>query len=162
MPVRGQRLDQFPLGAGDALDPPDPLGVGAGHRRHDADRGQGDVAQAGDLAEPAHAHLEHQHLDVRPARRGSITGRPCSLLKLRTLAVTRRVTPTRRRHQVLGGLVLPTLPVIATTGTSSPACAAACELHQRRRRVGDLDRRPAPRRSRREVHGGAAPPARRR
>src|SRR5215218_1975851 len=54
-----------------------------------------------------------------------VTGRPCSLLKLRSFAATRRPAPTAARTKSLV-LVLPTLPVMPTTvaGSSRRAHAA--------------------------------------
>ena len=48
----------------------------------------------------------------------TVTGRPWSLLKLRSLAATRRLAPTAAATRSLV-LVLPTLPVIPTTVASS-------------------------------------------
>ena len=64
VPVGGQRLDELGLGPGDAVDAADALGVRRGDRRDDADVRPGDVAQPADLAEAAHAHLQHEHLGV--------------------------------------------------------------------------------------------------
>ena len=64
VPVAGSAVDELGLGAGDALDAAQPFGVRGGDRRDDTDVGPADGAQAGDLAEPAHAHLEDQHLGV--------------------------------------------------------------------------------------------------
>ena len=56
--------DEFALGHGDAVEATDQLGVGMADDGDDADVGAGDLAQLADVAEPAHAHLEDQHLGV--------------------------------------------------------------------------------------------------
>ncbi len=117
--------------------PPTPFGVGAGDRRDDADRRRGDVAQAGDLAEPAHAHLDHQHLDVV----GSAEDRDRQPLLVVEAACVGGDPPGRRRGAAAIRslvLVLPTLPVTPTTGTSSrrraQAASASAPRPCRRRR----------------------------
>ena len=69
-----------------------------------------------------------------------VTGRPCSLLKLRSLAVVRRPAPHAAAIRSFAD-VLPTLPVTPTTWASSRRRAHCRERQQRLRRVGDLDRR---------------------
>ncbi len=56
-----------------------------------------------------------------------VTGRPCSLLKLRALAVTRRVGASAAAIRSLV-VVFPTLPVIPTTGMSNRRRAQAASV----------------------------------
>jgi len=60
--VGGQRCDQLRLRSRDAFDATHALTVRLGDACHDADGGPRNGAQLGDLTEPAHAHLQHQHL----------------------------------------------------------------------------------------------------
>ena len=64
MPDAGSASTSSRLGPRHAVDAADPFGVGAADRGDHADVGPGDVAQPGDLAEAAHAHLQHEHLGV--------------------------------------------------------------------------------------------------
>ena len=83
-----------------------------------------------------------------------VTGSPCSLLKLRSLAVTRRVAPSAAATRSFV-LVLPTLPVMPTTGTSSCRRAHAASSINAVAVFVDDDRRAALRRACGEVGGGA-------
>ena len=64
MPVAGSASTSSPLARATPVDAADALGVRRRDGRDDADVGAADGAQAGDLAEAAHAHLEHEHLGV--------------------------------------------------------------------------------------------------
>ena len=57
----------------------------------------------------------------------TVTGNPCSLLKLRALAATRRVAPIAAAARSLV-LVLPTLPVMPTTGAPRRRTAQAASV----------------------------------
>jgi hypothetical protein len=78
-----------------------------------ADVGPADRAEPGDLAEPAHPHLEDEHLGVE---RGAEDRHRQALLVVEAALVgrDRRPAPTAARTRSLV-LVLPTLPVIPTT-----------------------------------------------
>ena len=60
-----EALDQLGLGLGNALDRPEQLEVHRPDARDDADVRLSDLAELRDLAEPAHAHLGHQHARFR-------------------------------------------------------------------------------------------------
>ena len=86
-----------------------------------------------------------------------VTGRPCSLLKLRSLAATRRPAPTAAAMKSLV-VVLPTLPVMPTTVAGSCAGPGG-QVEQRPAvsatlTVGRLRRPVARRTSRRPRRGG--------
>ena len=87
----------------------------------------------------------------------TVTGRPCSLLKLRSLATTRLPGATAARMRSLV-LVLPTLPVMPTTVAASRLRPHRGEVHQRGAGVSDGHRRDRrrhrPGRQRRRGAGG--------
>ena len=137
---RRQRRDELALGPGDAVEPAERLGVRRGDRGDDADVGAPDGAQPGDLAERRACPSPARAPRCRRARRGSVTGRPCSLLKLRSFAVTRRPAATAARTRSFVD-VLPTLPVMPTTVASSRPRAHVASAISAARGVGDLDDR---------------------
>ena len=69
--ARGKRVDQLRLGAGDVLHRTEKLEVDRPDARNHSDVGSGDRAKLGDLPEPAHPHLQDDHLCVGfdPAQR---------------------------------------------------------------------------------------------
>ena len=67
-----------------------------------------------------------------------VTGRPCSLLKLRGLAAVRRVLASAAASRSLVE-VLPTDPVMPTTSVRPARARPAPQRHQRRGGVVDLD-----------------------
>ena len=103
--------------------------------------GTGDGGQAGDLAEPAHPHLQHQHVDV--------VGRPQHGDREALLVVERAIVggdpPTgadRRRHEVLRRrLAHAAGDADHGGGGRESAARPRRQIHQGRSRVGDLDRR---------------------
>ncbi len=69
--AKGKSLDQLRLGAGDVLERSEELEVHRPDARDHSDVGPGDRAKLGDLPEPAHPHLQDDHLCVGfdPAQR---------------------------------------------------------------------------------------------
>ena len=69
--VGGERLEQLALHPGDAVAAAEVLGVGEPDVGDDADVGPRDRAQRGDVAGDARAHLQHERLGRRRARRAA-------------------------------------------------------------------------------------------
>ena len=138
-PRRGQRLHELALGDRHAVDPTDPFGVRVTDGGDHPDVGSGDVAQPGDLAEPAHPHLQHEHLGV--VRRVEDRDRE-ALLVVEAALVGRGPScgGARRGDEVLRRRLAHAAGDAHDAG-GRPAARPAGERHQRGRRVGDLDRR---------------------
>ena len=74
------------LGLGDRLERAEQLEVDRADVGDRRDVRLGDLAELGDLPEPAHRHLQHQDLGLGAAPRGCVSGSPISVLKFSGLA----------------------------------------------------------------------------
>ncbi len=134
-----QGFDELALRGGDALDAADALGVRRRHRRHDPDVGPTDGAEAGDLAEAAHAHLEHEDLGVG---RGGEDRHRQALLVVEAALVGGHppAGADGRPHEVLGARLADAAGDADDRGCE-PIARPRRQRHQRGAGVGDLDDR---------------------
>ena len=139
MPFAGSASTSSPLACSHALDAADAFGVRFGDRGDDTDRRLGDGAQAGDLAEPAHAHLEHEHLDV-VGRTQDRDGQPLIVVERPLVGGGTPAGPQHGSGKILHGR-LADRPGDADHGARQPGAAPAGEVEQRPRGVVDDDRR---------------------
>ncbi len=136
-----ERLNEFRFGPGHAVDPAEPRGVGCGDCGDDADRRRGDAAQAGDLPEAAHAHLQHEHVDAI----GSVEdGHGQALLVVVAALVGGHAAPgTDGRGGEILGRRLSDAAGDAEDDGLEPAGAPRRQVDQRPGGVDDFDRRDA-------------------
>ena len=148
---RRQRGDELALGAGNTVEVAEVLDVGHGDAGHDADLGPGHPGQPLDVAHATGAHLEHHPLRIV----GSVEQRQgqAELVVEGALAGRGREGPGQAgTEEVLGGRLAD------RPGDPDHAVDAAprqhAQVHERHRRVGDPDGRPAERRPHGQVGGG--------
>ena len=155
--VGRQCVDQLGLGTGDTVDATDAVAVRLGHASDHADRRSGDAAQPVDLAEPAHAHLEHHHLGV--VRSLEDGGRQTLVVVEAAFVRPRATTGTERCPREVLGARLAHRPGHADHRGRDVQPAIGGQPHQRLQRVVDLDRGASDgevgHRSRGEVRRGA-------
>ena len=147
--VGGQRLHQLAFGLGDAIDAAEHLSVRGGDPGDDADLRLGDRTERGDVPGPR-APISMTATSASSGALRSVSGTPSSLLNERSLAVDRnRVRRTAESRSLAE--VLPTDPVMPTTGPTSRARARRPASSSAASSVFDDHRGAADRASRREV-----------
>ena len=146
-PRRRQRLDELALGDRHAVDPADPFGVGIDRRSVTTPMSGRATSHSRVISPNPRIPISNTSTSVSSGALRIVTGRPCSLLKLRSFAVVRRVAAHAAAMRSFVD-VLPTLPVTPDDAGGRSAARPAGERHQGVRRVGDLDRGAVDRRRR--------------
>ena len=98
----GKSVDELPLRAGNVLHRTEKLEMHGPDARNHSDVGSGDCAKLGDLSQPAHSHLQDDHLCVGfdPAER---QGQADLVVLTPFRDNSRRVRATERAQNVLRG-----------------------------------------------------------